>query len=137
MPTETLEISDTSEIRELLSLALRKLNSLDRKLQHPAGSERRGSARSVKPYDFFVRVQVEPTSKSLETLRGKVGTVRGRARGRQGWTYAVFIDDLQECWSVHHHELKLLGKQEPKASNGHTAPIRVRVDSKGRGHIVH
>ena len=139
MLTETLEIrpknaAKLERLRELLQRDLRLLERILLQLRGSAGDETRKGRTT--PFDFYARVVVSPNRKSLRSIRGKTGTVLGRAPGQGHWIYTVFIDDQDECWSLAHNELKPSAKSAPKGSADQVRRLRVRVDKHGRGRLT-
>ena len=139
MLTETLESRPKNaaklvRLRELLQRDLKLVEQMLLQLGVSAGDETRKG--STTPFDFHARVVVSPKRKSLRSIRGKTGTVLGRAPGQGNWIYTVFIDDQNECWSLAHNELKPSAKSAHKVSVDRVRHIRVKVDKQGRGHLT-
>jgi len=139
MLTETLEIKPKNaakldRLRKLLQRDLKLVEQMLLQLRGSAGDETR--KRRTTPFDFNARVVVSPNRKTLRSIRGKTGTVLGRAPGQGNWIYTVFIDDRNECWSLAHNELKPSAKPAPKMSADPVRHLRVRVDKQGRGRLT-
>jgi len=137
MTTETLEIKadDAAELARVRKAIGREL---DRRGISHRWRKSTGEAADETPraFDFSARVAVAAPRKAARAVRGKLGTILGRAPGPDGWTYTVFIDDQEECWSLAHAELKLISPPPAKPSAGTAGHIRVKVDNKGRGHAA-
>jgi hypothetical protein len=94
------------------------------------------SVATAGPLDFYARVRVTHPSADHTEIAGALGTVLGRARRGQRWTYTVFVDTQEECWTFSAQELAATGEHDSKERFSGRSSIRVHVDDRGHGTII-
>jgi hypothetical protein len=133
MPANSVvsESPQVADFRREIARLQSQVADLSRRLEEIAEPD---SKRVHKPFDFYSRVQVISKKSASKKVRGKHGTILGRAPGRNHWIYTVFIDDENETWSLSGQELRLIG--DHAAPSAKPSRTRIKVDSHGRGYLA-
>ena len=82
-------------------------------------------------FEFFEIVRVDGEPEGLEYLCGKAGPVLGKAECDDGsWTYAVYLEDLGESFSLSEDDLSGTGRFVRREDIYDGSSIRVPVNPK-------
>jgi hypothetical protein len=89
-------------------------------------------------FDFYECVVVATSDGRKAAANGERGVVVGRAGGGRECSYAVFLYSTQLVAMFDEAELRWTGERDAAMeAEARTRPsVRVRVDARGRGHIV-
>ena len=87
----------------------------------------------LKVLPFNARVKIVSRRPLLKSIRGKEGTVLGRAMQKNTCiSYAILVDK-DDCWSVLPSDIKATGEIAPTPKVKH---VRILVDKAFRGRVA-
>lgn len=86
-------------------------------------------------FAFYERVRITGAHAELDSIRGELAAVLGRAKNHLETSYAISVYSTGECWDVNESDLEPTGEFDRRETFYSGESIRVSVDPDGTGAI--